>query len=132
MSSLANFKPQVDFLIVLTNRTPTHHAILTPSQTVRVCSPAQLHSASPLKSKTTPPPPPLNLPQWPVAQKAKGPRLPSKAPTPRARQSQLLAVPMSSTLAVLLVRMGPLPPRPSRIPLQAAMMMATAATTTSH
>src|SRR6267142_5615464 len=131
MSSLANFKPQVDFLIVLTNRTPTHHAVLTPSQTVQVCSPAQPHSASPLKSKTTPPPPPPNLPQWPVVQKAKGPRLPSKAPMPRAQRSQLLAVPMSSTLVVLLVGMGPLPPRPLHIPLQAAMTMATAAMTTS-
>src|SRR6266850_8595206 len=106
--SLANFKPQVDFLIVLTNRTPTHHTILTPSRTVQVRSPVQPHSASPLKLKTTPLLP--NLPRWPVAQKAKGPRLPSKAPTPWARWSQLLAVPMSSTLVVLLVGMGPLPP----------------------
>src|SRR6267142_4035834 len=132
MPSLANFKPQVNFLIVLTNRTPICHAVLTPSRTVRVCSPAQPHSASPLKSKTTLLPPPPNLSRQPVAQKAKGPRLPSKAPTPWAQRSQLLAVPMSSTLVVLLVGMGPLPPRSLHVPLQAAMMMATAATTTSH
>jgi len=90
----------------------------------------QPHSASPLKLKTMLLL--LNLPRWPVAQKAKGPRLLSKAPMPWAWQSQLLAVPMSLMLAVLLVGMGPLLPRLSHVPLQAAMMMVTAATMTSH
>src|SRR6266850_3224815 len=62
-----------------------HRTILTPSQIVRVRSPVPLHSAKRLKSKTTLPPQTTSLDgQW-----LRRPRLPSKAPTPWARRSQL-------------------------------------------
>src|SRR6266850_364158 len=68
---------------------PTHpapcHTVLTPSRIVRVRSPMPPHSAKCLKSKTTPPPQTTSLDgQW-----LRRPRLLSKAPTPRARWSQL-------------------------------------------
>jgi len=56
-----------------------------------------------------------NLPQRPVAQKAKAPVQGSNASG--SAVTALSAVPMSPTLVVLLVGMGPLPPRPSHVPL---------------
>src|SRR6266850_1211528 len=59
--------------------------ILTPSRIVQVRSPVPPHSAKCLKSKTTPPLQTTSLDgQW-----LRRPRLPSKAPMPRARRSQL-------------------------------------------
>src|SRR6266850_2274219 len=66
-----------------------------------------------------------NLPQWPVAQKAKAPIQGSN--TLGSAVTALSAVPMSPMLAVLLVGMGPLLPHPSCVPLRAATTMAMAA-----
>src|SRR6266850_4521020 len=111
------------FLIVLTNQTtvPLHCTVLTSHLTSQtLCSPHSPmppHSVGPLMSKTTLLPPTSTASHGQI-RLPRMPRPPSKAPTPWARWSQLSAVPMSSTLAVLLVGMGPLPPHPWHIPLQ--------------
>src|SRR6266850_6139005 len=111
------------FLIVLTNQTtvPLHCTILTSHLTSQtLCSPhspTPPHSVGPLMLKTTPPLPPTSTASHRQIRPPRMPRPPSKAPMPQAWQSQLSAVPMSSTLAVLLVGMGPLLPHPLRIPL---------------